>query len=333
MLQQLQLIFWDVKKVYKNFVHWNIAKIITFFVVFFYSFLLSVLFFFFFITPFYIDNNIMVIIWWVFALFFLVLFWIFLLPFFAIQVLINPQDLIQMILSPDSTVFVSLSLQNHFYGIFYIVFFVFFTILWFLKMSQLNYSYIQNEKYSFLSLLKPDFKKYFSLIPIFMYNFILLTIPFFIFWWIFFIVYMYYGTVFLNPSVFITFQILFVLLIVFYFFFAYKIIFSFFLALFTPKTFSKKIDFLKASFRMTKNNFLLFLIWFLLIIFGILTLYYIFYLWKNIPWVSYGYVFIYFFFFSWLLEMYLMSFYKHISQNDFIDKKQEEIKDDTNEIL
>lgn len=334
MVQIIKNILSDISLLYKNFLHWNISKIL----IMFYSVILSLLI----SVAFFLLLYLFYLIWswiWIILAFIILLFWVvFLIPFFWIQVLVNVSDIINLVFN-NNFIYYNLFSENKLYAIFYLVFLIFFTIIFFVKMTKLNINYLDSNKLSYLKIFSIEFKKTFKLIKITLINSFILSIPFLLFTIIYFI-FGWSGEMFLGDWwVKIFFMALSFLMYILFFYLSFKTIYSYIVFLYKKENL-KSYLYIKESFIITKNKFFLFIIPFLILFLLAVVLFIIWYYLNSLFWISSNFIYsiIIFLFFTWLFEMFLVSFYKNtmLENNNFkmkeekddLEKEESQIEDD-----
>lgn len=331
MLQQLQLIFWDIKKVYKNFVHWNIAKILI--------------------------TLVSLILWVWMAI-------IFLLPL-VILMYIDPISWGEFIASYLQTQSLWLNFLAEMYdNLLYVWVELLFAIIWFsafiawysyknLLFAQLNLAYIDGEPMKITKKNYFDFQKIWLYIKLLTLIGLILAIPVIVFIILFFVLIFVYGWLessfslvqaWANNSFSLMLLISFILCFLVFIYWAYRVSFSYMILMDEKKykIYTDTLFYVKESFAITKGwKILKFIV--CIIIFTAL-MFPFDYIGDFINQRSFfervWYGIIIFLLLGWLFEMYITSIYRNIMfmwwdniPNNEVTTSIEEKKDHNNEVL
>ncbi len=318
-------IFSDLILLYKNFIHWNISKIL-----------------------------ILVFSLWL---------WILLsLPFFALTFVIaylDPIDWKDIIYNYYTTQSVWLSLMTALSShLFYVilVWVLFLVAVWFfffwysykiITLTKLNISYLDWEKIPYMKNIYFDVQKILSYLWVVAWGWLILLIPFIIFiiiffvligifWWIEEVWTMIKSNWVSNPFSITTWVFLLIWVLGFIYL-AYRLTFSYIILIDDKnyKEVQKSIFYIKESFRIS-SWIKIFKFFLFLIIFTIIMLPFD-YIWRNLE-ETWAYAFLYWIFvfliINWLFEMLVLSIYKHIMLDKKASKTKEDIgKEDISSVL
>ena len=224
MISLLKNIFLDVFKLYKNFFHWNLSKLI----IFIWSIILAILW----ILPFVI----IMFVYWYFA-------WI------------DLSLLLEQLLTKQlgSDLFI-----NIFLYFITIVFFVMY-FYWYILLIKLNFEYKNSKKLTFLKNYYFNFKKIKKYINLTLINWLILFIPI-----LFFVLLIFVISLFIWPivnienimtfknTIFTVISLLgFIVSLIIFVYLFYRICFSYFELIIDKKDKKKTLDYFKISFEIT----------------------------------------------------------------------------------
>ncbi len=319
MLELFKNVFWDLTKLFKNFGHWNLSKLIIVIC----SFLLGLLF----CIPILILS---VVVWF-----------------------LDPINWTMVLADLASTWWMWINLQTaifwHPINFLFEIWLLFLSIIglftWLkysmITMFKLNLWYINWENIYYTHNVYFDFKKIYKYFLLNVISFFILLIPVVLFvlsCWVLFVIF-WWGKDFLNSIVTWNASILFsvltiilwVILILLFVYLAYRVSFSYFIML--EKEFENKsaLFFIKKSFEITK-----WLVFFKFLIFLLIYIVFVLFL-DTIDKIVYEFWYFYFIYvvFSfvclfWLWEMYFTSIYKNMFYDklNISDEKIEEIEEE-----